>query len=209
MLNPPKRFENIKKFEHIIRLAQDTKAVSPPDGFTKKVMQSLPPGSHVTDFKLLKLFSLPFKKQVFQAWIEVESDAECAFCFLMAGFFYFIMGVVMSHGLSTVNGPGHISQFVMFQLAIAFVSSFVFIVLGVIMLKKMISVIKIAHFWTFLFIGFSIFNSIVIQMAPQNPFTVIGTLCHTTGAVILGIFLAVIVHKYKEMVAYDENLSRY
>jgi len=208
MLNPPKKFENLRKFEHIIHLAQDTKAVSPPDGFTKKVMQSLPPGSYATESNFLKLFALPFKKQVFQAWIEVETDAECAFCFLMAGFFYFIMGVVMSHGLRTVGSPGHISEFVMFQPAIAFVSSFVFIVLGVIMLKKMISVIKIAHFWTILFIGFSIFNSIVIQMAPQNPFNVIGTLCHTTGAVLLGIFLAVIVHKYKEMVAYDENFIR-
>ncbi|MCP4369322.1 MAG: hypothetical protein GY797_14585, partial [Deltaproteobacteria bacterium] len=114
----------------------------------------------------------------------------------------------ISHGLRAVGGAGHISEFVMFQHAIAFASSFVFIVLGVIMLKKMISVIKIAHFWTILFIGFSIFNSIVIQTSPQNPFTVFGTLCHTTGAVLLGIFLAVIVQKYKETVAYDENLIR-
>ncbi len=198
----------MRKFEHIIRIAQDTNAVSPPEGFTTKVMESLPPGSQVTESKLLKLFSPPFKKQFFQGWIEVETDAECAFCFLMAGFFYFIMGVVMSHGLRAVGGFGHISEFVMFQPAIAFASSFVFIVLGVIMLKKMISVIKIAHFWTILFIGFSIFNSIVIQTSPQNPFTVFGTLCHTTGAVLLGIFLAVIVQKYKETVAYDENLIR-
>ena len=208
MLNPPKQYENLIKFEHIIRLAQDTKAVSPPDGFTEKVMGSLPPGSHVAESKLLKLFYLPFKKQVFQAWIEVETDAECAFCFLMAGFFYFIMGVVMSHGLRAVGSPGHISEFVMFQPAIAFASAFIFIALGVIMLKKMISVIKIAHFWTILYIGFSIFNSIVIQMAPQNPFNIIGTLCHTAGAVLLGIFLAVIVHKYKEIVAYNENFIR-
>ena len=205
MINPPKRFENMRNFELIIHIAQDTKAVLPPDGFTKQVMEQLPPGLHTAESKLLKLFSLPFKKQVFQAWIEVETEAECAFCFLLAGFFYFIMGVVMAHGLGAINSPNHVSQLVMLQPVIAFASSLVFIVLGVIMLKKMVSVIKIAHFMTFLYIGFSIFNAIVIQMAPQSPFTVIGTLFLTTGAVLLGVFLAVIIHKYKEMVAYDEN----
>ena len=208
VINPPKHFESMSNFEHIIHLAQDTKTVLPPDGFTKQVMDSLPPGSHTAESKLLKLFSLPFKKQVFQAWIEVETEAECAFCFLLAGFFYFIMGVVMAHGLAAINSPNLISRLVMLQPAIAFASSFVFMVLGVTMLKKMFSVIKIAHFMTLLYIGFSIFNAIVIQMAPQNPFTVIGTLFLTTGAVLLGVFLAVIVHKYKEMVAYDENFIR-
>jgi hypothetical protein len=84
MLNPPKQFENMKKFEHIINLAQNTKAVSSPDGFTEKVMENLPPDTHAVDSKLLKLFSLPFKKHNFRTWIEVETDAECAFCFLMA-----------------------------------------------------------------------------------------------------------------------------
>ena len=57
---------------------------------------------------------------------------------------------------------------------------------------------------TLLYIGFSIINAIVIQLAPQSPFTVTATLFLTTGAVLLGVFLAVIIHKYKEMVAYDE-----
>ena len=87
---------------------------------------------------------------------------------------------------------------------IAFTSSFVFIILGISMLKKLFSIIKIAHFMTLLYIGFSIFNAIVIQMAPQNPFTVTATLFLTTAAVLLGVFLAVIIYKYKEMVAYDE-----
>ena len=199
MLNPPKQFENMKKFEHIIHLAQDTKAVSPPDGFTGKVMENLSPDTHAVESKLLKLFFLPFKKHNFRTWIEVETDAECAFCFLMAGFFYCIMGIVLAVGLKTTVSIAPVSGMVMLQPQIAFATAFVFITLGIILLKKNILAIKIAHFWTIFYIGFSIFNSIVIQMAPGNPFSVIGMLCLTTGAVLLGFFLTVIVHKYKEM----------
>ena len=208
MLNPPKDFENMKKYKNIINLAQNTKAVFPPDGFTEKVMENLPPGLHTAESKMMKLFSVPFKKQVFQAWIEVETVTECAFCFLMAGFFYFIMGIILAFGLKTTVSIAPVSGMLMLQPQIAFATAFVFIALGIILLKQSILAIKIAHFWIILYIGFSVFNSIGIQMAPGNPFSVIGMLCFTTGALLLGFFLAVIVHKYKEMVAYDENFIR-
>jgi len=199
MLNPPKQFENMKKFEHIINLAQNTKAVSSPDGFTEKVMENLPPDTHAVDSKLLKLFYLPFKKHNFRTWIEVETDAECAFCFLMAGFFYFIMGLVLSLGLKTMGGHVHVAGWIMIQPQIAFASAIVFISLGIFLRKKSMLAIKMAYSWTIIYICFSVFNSIGIQMAPGNPFTATGMLCLTTGAVLLGIFLAVIVHKYREM----------
>jgi len=199
VLNHPKQFENMKKYEHIINLAQDAKAFSPPDDFTERVMESLPPGSHVAQSKLSKLFFRPFKKEVFQAWIEVETDAECAFCFLMAGFFYFIMGIVLSLGLKTMGGHVHVSGWVMIQPQIAFASAIVFVSLGIFLSKKSMLAIKMAYSWTIIYIGFSVFNSIGIQMAPGNPFTAAGMLCLTSGAVLLGIFLSVIVHKYKDM----------
>ena len=199
MLNPPKDFENMKYFEHIINLAQDTKAVSPPDGFTEKVMENLPPGSHAAESKLLKLFSLPFRKHNFRAWIEVETDVECAFCFLMAGFFYFIMSIVLAVGLKTMGGHVHVSGWVMIQPQIAFASAIIFISIGIFLRKKSMLAIKMAYCSTIIYIGFSVFNSIGIQMAPGNPFTAAGMLCLTSGAVLLGIFLTVIVHKYKEM----------
>ncbi|MEA3437445.1 MAG: hypothetical protein U9R43_13330 [Thermodesulfobacteriota bacterium] len=200
MLNPPKQFEHMKKFENIINLAQDARAVFPPDGFTEKVMENLPTGQHSAESKLLKLFSLLFNKHNFRVLIEVETDAECAFCFLMAGFFYFIMGSVLAYGLKTTASIAPVSGMVMLQPQIAFATAFVFTALGIILLKQSSLGIKIANFWIILYIGFSIFNSIVIQMAPGNPFSAIGMLCLTMGTVLLGFFLAVIVHKYKEIV---------
>jgi len=199
MLNPPKRFENMNKFEHIINLAQNTKAVSPPDNFAEKVMENLPAGPHAAESKLSKLFLLPFQNLNFRAWTEVETDAECAFCFLMAGFFYFIMGIVLALGLKTMGGHAHVSGWVMIQPQIAFASAIVFISLGIFLRKKNMLAVKMAYSWTIIYIGFSVFNSIGIQMAPGNPFTATGMLCLTAGAVILGVFLAVIIHKYKEM----------
>jgi len=200
MLTPPKQFENMKKFENIINIAQDSKAISPPDGFTEKVMENLPDGPYVAWSKLMRLFLLPFQNLNFRAWTEVETDAECAFCFLMAGFFYFILAVVLVLGLKTMVSHVHVSGWVMVQPQIAFASAIVFISLGIFLSKKSMLAIKMAYSWTIIYIGFSLFNSIGIQMAPGNPFTAAGMLCLTAGAVLLGIFLAVIVHKYKEMI---------
>ena len=193
----------MKKFEHIINLAQDARAVFPPDGFTEKVMENLPADPYVARSKMLRLFLLPFQNLNFRVWTEVETDAEFAFCFLVAGFFYFIMSIVLAVGLKTTVSIAPVSSMVMLQPQIAFATAFIFITLGIILLKQSILAIKIAHVWIFLYIGFSILNSIVIQMAPGNPFSVIGMLCLTTGAVLLGFFLAAIVHKYKEMVAFE------
>jgi hypothetical protein len=206
MLNPPKQFENLKNFENIIHIAQNTKAVSPPDGFTEKVMKDLPSGPHVAESKLLKLFSLPFKNHNIRAWIELETDAECAFCFLMAGFFYFIMSIVLAVGLKNIGGHVHVSGWLMIQPQIAFASAIIFIFLGIFLRKKSMPAIKMAYCSTIIFIGFSVINSIKIQMAPGNPFSSAGMLCLTSGAVLLGIFLAVIVRQYKEMLAYDNDL---
>lgn len=200
MLNPPKQFENMKKFEHIIHIAQNTKAIFSPDGFTKKVMENLPPGPHASGSKLVKLFLLPFQNLNIRSWLEVETVSECAVCFLMVGFFYFVMGIVMALGLKTMGGQPHVSGWIMIQPQIAFASAIVFIFLGVFLLKKRMFAIKLAYGVTILYIGFSVFNSAGIQMATGNPFSAAGMLCLTSGAVVLGIFLAVIVHKYKEII---------
>ena len=197
MTDPHEQFENMKKFERIIYLAQNTTAVSPPEGFTEKVMENLPSGPQYAGSKLLNFFSLAFKNHNFKAWIEVETEEECAFCFLMAGFFYFIMGIVLFLGLKTIGNNIPVSGWFMLQPQIAFGSAFVFISLGFILRKRSIFAIKMAYSWTIIYIGFSVFNSIGIQMAPGNPFTTAGMLCLTAGAVLLGFFLAVIVHKYK------------
>jgi len=199
MTDPHEQFENMNKFKHIIRLAQNTTAVSPPDGFTKKVMEKLPSRPHTAEPKLLELFSLLFKNHIFKAWIEVETEEECAFCFLMAGFFYFIMGIVLALGLKTIGNNIPVSGWFMLQPQIAFGSAFVFFFIGIILRKRSIFAIKMAYPWIIIYIGFSVFNSIGIQMAPGNPFTTAGVLCLTSGAVLLGVFLAVILHKYKAM----------
>ena len=114
----------------------------------------------------------------------------------------------MALGLKNMGGHVHVSGWVMLQPQIAFVSAIVFISLGIFLRKKNMLAIKMAYSWTIIYIGFSIFNSIGIQMAPGNPFTVAGMLCLTAGAVLLGLFLAVIVHKYKDMVVFDEDFIR-
>ncbi|MDY6792920.1 MAG: hypothetical protein SWH54_16770 [Thermodesulfobacteriota bacterium] len=187
----------MKKFEHIIRIAQNTKAVSLPDGFTEKVMENLPPGPHTSGSKLREFLLLALQKLNLRSWIEVETVAECAVCFLMVGFFYVIMGIVMALGLKTMGGQSHVSGWIMIQPQIAFASAIVFIFLGILLFKKRMLAIKLAYGTAILYIGFSVFNSAGIQMATGNPLSAAGMLCLTSGAVLLGVFLTVIVHKYR------------
>ena len=66
------------------------------------------------------------------------------------------MGIILAFGLKTTVSIAPVSGMLMLQPQVAFATAFVFIALGIILLKQSILAIKIAHFWIILYIGFSI-----------------------------------------------------
>ena len=191
----PEDFENQEKFKSIILQAQNSSSVPVPDDFTARVMDRISTDPQHKKLKIGDRLVHACKTVHPKDWTELADESECAWCFLLAGFFYFILGIVLLGGLKTLQTGIMLAPWVTFQPQIAFITALGFMALGMILLKKSKFTIKIAQVGSILYIGFAVINGIGIQAVPGNPFNVAGMFCYTGGAILLGLFLVVTLQK--------------
>jgi hypothetical protein len=191
----PEDFENQEKFKSIILQAQNSSSVPVPDDFTAKVMDRISTKPQHKKLKIGDGLVQACKNVHPKDWTKLADESECAWCFLLAGFFYFILGIVLQGGLNMLQTRIMLAPWVTFQPQIAFITAFGFMALGLILLKKSKFAIKIAQVGSILYIGFAVINGIGIQATPGNPFNVAGMFCYTGGAILLGLFLVVNLQK--------------
>ena len=98
----PDNFECQEPFKEIILLARTSQSVKVPRDFTATVMNRLSaagkPGLYERIFRGAGRINI-------RRWIEVADATECALCFLLAGFFYFVLGLVLIVGLKAIAAP--------------------------------------------------------------------------------------------------------
>lgn len=191
---PPEDFESRQGIKQIILLARTSAPVDVPRDFTEKVMHRVDARNQPV---LKDRFLQALSKINVRRWTEVADATECALCFFLAGFFYFVLGIVLIMGLKATEVRIPLAVWIIIQPQLAFITALGFLALGIILKRKSDSAVKIAQIGTLIYIGFTVFNGIGIQGTPVNPFSAAGTLCFIGGALILGIFLLLILQKYQ------------
>jgi hypothetical protein len=201
---PPENFESRHGFKRIIRLARTSSPVDVPRDFTEKVMHRVAARNQPG---LNDRFLQAFSKINVRRWTEVADATECALCFFLAGFFYFVLGIVLIMGLKATEVRIPLAVWIIIQPQLAFITALGFLALGIILKRKSDSAVKIAQIGTLIYIGFTVFNGIGIQRTPGNPFNSAGMLCFIGGALILGVFLLLILQKYQ--IKWADNRVKY
>ncbi len=190
----PDNFESQERFKHIIPLLKNASQLPVPPNFTANVMDRL------AARKRLSPYVSPFEgfgKINIRMWTDVADATECALCFYLAGFFYFIMSMVLIIGLKALGTQAPLAVWIIIQPQLALLNALGFAALGIILVKKSASAIRIAQAGTIIYIGFTVFNGLGIRKTPGNPFNAAGLLCFVGGALILGVFLLVVLQKYQ------------
>lgn len=190
------KFENSTEFKRIINIAFKSEPVEPSIDFTNRVMSGLSENAPSIVQQLFPTLIGIQKKIDFKSWIEVSDHRECSICFFLAGFFYLILGLFLISGLSTIADHSSISRWLLLQPQIALVISFFLMFFGIMVLRESLAAIKIARLGIISFIGFSIINSIGIQLSPGNPFHSAGLISFTICSISIGIFLGAMVQKF-------------
>lgn len=190
----PEEFETREPFKSIILLAQKSPVPDPPPDLTEKVMTRIAARERRLMHEQIRV---AFNKINIRRWTEVSDQTECALCFFMAGFFYLVFAFVLLMGLKAAGSKSPLAVWIIIQPQIAFITALGFSAIGIILLKKSDSAVKIAQVGSIMYVGFSVFNAIGIRRAPGNPFSAAGVICFVGGTLILGIFLIVIVQKYQ------------
>ena len=197
---PPEDFETFDEFQPIIALAKTSMPAEPPEGFTQQVMSRIAAPEKTGGPHTAGILNRRRLKAAFNNLTETESGAEIALCYLLAGFFYFVLAVVFLIGLKTVGARMSASLWISVQPQIAFVTAGGLAALGYLLLKDGMPAIRIAYTGTIVYILFSVFNGIRLHMTPSSPFTLSGILCFVSGAVLLGLFLVTTLHKYRQQI---------
>ncbi len=190
----PDNFESQERFKHIIPQLKNASRLPVPHNFTANVMDRLAAPKRLSlNIRMLEGFG----KISIRMWADVADATECALCFFLAGFFYFILSMVFIIGLKALGTQAPLAVWIIIQPQLALLNALGFAALGIILIKESASAIKIAQAGTIIYIGFTVFNGISIHKTPGNPFNTAGLLCFVGGALILGVFLWVVLQKYQ------------
>ncbi len=190
----PDNFESQERFKPIIPLLKNASRLPVPPDFTVNVMDRLAASERPSP--VVRLLE-GFRTINIRMWTDVADATECALCFYLAGFFYFILSIVIVSGLKALGTQASLAVWITIQPQLAMLNALGFAALGIILTKKSASAIRIAQAGTIIYIGFTVFNGIGIQNTPGNPFNAAGLLCFVGGALVLGGFLWVVLQKYQ------------
>ena len=193
----PDDFEGMAAFESILSLIESSASVTPPQDFTRKVMQRLSEtttGSRQTSDSP----SLSYRLKILIEHLTMPaSTIEVATCFFLTGFFYLVLGISLHVGLKSISSATASTGWISYQPHIAILAAIGFAAVGGILLKNNRLAFRIANLAIICYILLSIFNLVQVQAIPASPFSLIGGLCFAAGTIMLGIFLAVTVNNFK------------
>ncbi|MBU0661616.1 hypothetical protein KKG22_05600, partial [Patescibacteria group bacterium] len=187
------------EYSDITDIMKATPAVPPPADFTDRVMSRVSACDPCLSGKIRQILSQWSPRQVLKALFATPATApECCFCFIMAGCFYFIMGIVLFVGLRAISGD-ILGGGLMYQPLASFVIAFGLGALGILLHKKSLRALKTVRLGILIYCGVVIVSGVSLQVESRIPFNLTALIGFIGGGLLMGAFLTLIVHKYHAM----------
>lgn len=185
----------MEEFSDIIETLKKAPRIKPPAGFVQAVMDRITP---------LQQPSAPVSPLRYH-WVRlrktlksVPSRTEVIICFLIAGFFYLVMGTVLFVGLRQLKSLAAIPDWILFQPQIAVCSAVIFIVLGLLLYTEDQRVLKLASLCPIIYFGFAVTNAMGLHRSLSGSGAGLAILFLMGNSVVMGGFLAVMAQRYRQ-----------
>ena len=187
----PEDFETRPEFSPLIDRLRTEEAAEPGPDFTLRVMAGIDEvqselAEAATAVKQIKQRTASLMRYL----TDTPSVRDIALCFLLAGFFYFLLGVIFFLGLQNLQPLPPTAQWLRLQPQVAMITAGVLGTLGLLLLLDGGMAMRLARIGTIAFIAFSVVNGTWISLENTGPVTSIGVLCFIAAPVLLGLFLA-------------------
>ena len=185
-------FERATAFHAVISLAESTPVLVPPPGFTARVMDRLVK-EHVKSHRKPSASPLGHRLMNWTEQLTIPaSTTDVAACFFLAGFFSLQLGICLHFGMAYWVADPLAVGWLLYQPRMAGLMATGFTVVGFLLLHRRRPAYRTATAWILCYILFSIANGVHLAGTRANPFGFAGSLLFTCGAVLMGIFLALI-----------------
>ena len=179
--------EKWQQFRDLTEIMENTPSKQTADHFTEKVMGRLAEGENTAAmFSMKNLLSnyldLGFQKPV--------TRSECAFYFLLTGFFYFILGIIMIIGLP-LPAIMQNNRWISFQPVFGLLIAAELTILGISIYRRGDSAVRMIRFGTVLYAALIILNcwigTFYIQLTSAVFFIAVFSMIGLVLAVLLGM----------------------
>jgi hypothetical protein len=181
------------EFKDIVEVLKRVPNVEPPPDFTGRVADAIEAGQR--DRQPANGLVLP---QPVGPFADLEQGRSCPFWFIMAGFCYVTMGILLFFGLGRIGSNFTLAGWIAVQPQIAVTVGIIFFALGLLLFHEKMIVLKAVQRSLFLYIGFVVVNGVGMQIKLGVPATVALFLFYIGCGVGLGFFLHEAVHRYQQ-----------
>jgi hypothetical protein len=189
-----------KQFHDLTEIIENTPPKQVPDHFTSKLMEKL-----FAEQEIVQSFSF---KNLFPAYLDFGfqntlTRAECAFYFLLTGFFYFVLGLIMTIGLP-LPAIMHNNGWLSFQPLFGILLSAELIMIGIVLYKKGDSAVRIVRMGTLLYAALIILNFGVGTLYIQTVTAIFFIAVFSMTGLTLAVLLAIAVEHYHSETKFAE-----
>jgi hypothetical protein len=180
------------EFQDIVKILKSLPRGEPLSGFTSRVVSRIQ--AEEQDFSTLNKARMAGWRN--RAFSGLEHGSSCPLWFLMAGFCYMVLGVVLYFGLSRAGADFALARWVAMQPQVAFVVGGIFFILGLLLVHGKLIAVKTAKLFVLIYMGFVIINGIGMQSKIGLPVTAMLFLFYIGCGVALGFFLQETIRRY-------------
>jgi hypothetical protein len=192
-----------KELDRIAAMARLSPQIAPPADLDAKVMARIDALRPTVWIRVREFLLQPVDTRVDfgKAFSGSVSGSECSFYFIMAGFYFLIVGLILMFGLGKFGGEWLTVGWVRMQPHIVLATAVWLVVLGIFILKDGEVAARVARIGTVAYIGLLILDAVAIHITAGFSVALVFLFSFIGTGVLTGLFLARIIWKYGEKYA--------
>ncbi|HQP25952.1 MAG TPA: hypothetical protein PLP16_12340 [Smithellaceae bacterium] len=187
-----KENEQWEQFDELAKIIENVPRKQPPEDFTAKVMAKISCQEETAPaFSLGRLFTTNLQF----GFPGHATKTECAFYFLITGFFYFILGLIMMIGLPL---PAIMpkNSWLSFQPLFGLLLAAELIAIGVVLYRKGGSAVCFVRLGTLLYAVLLILNCWIGALYIQPPTVLFFIAVFSMTGLVFAVLLGLAIHHY-------------
>jgi len=190
--------EKWARFHDLIQMMKNVPPNRPPESFTANVMARLSERkANVRQFSLRQLFGIPaFTTNLTIGFRSSVTKTECAFYFLMTGFFYLVLGLILMFSLQQLTTGLPVVSWLKIQTVFYLLAALCLMVLGAAFYTAGAVAVPVARIGTVLYALLVILNGLTGVISTHVPAAIFFSAIFAVGGVIMAALLGIAVDHY-------------
>lgn len=200
--------EKLARFRDLTEIMAKAPRQETPEGFTARVMSRLPEGeATVPRLSFRRLFRMPvFATDLTFGFRRPVAKTECAFYFLLIGFFYFVLGIILMIGLKPMTASLPVTGWLGIQPAFSLLTALCLIAIGVGLYLDGDRAVWVARIGTLLYAVLVILNGWIGIVSTHVPVAIfIAVIFSVTGLGMVAL-LGIAIDRYAPENIYSQGV---